>query len=161
MPVTAAGTGAASRAVVGLRGHAVLLLSELTFVLNALFKRKTSKKSAGGPCSDLRVGSYLPLLPAPSAPSGPSQSLEGPSPLPSSASSPLVATAPSGMWGRRGLAGAGSHSTGKSWPVGGVWALLWGVGHPLQPTTPTPPPLMLRTTASPIASLLPMSTNSF
>lgn len=38
VPVAAVGTEAASRALAGVRGHAVLLLSKLTSMLNALKK---------------------------------------------------------------------------------------------------------------------------
>lgn len=96
-----------------------------------------------------------PLLPP-----GPSQSLEGPNPAALLRSPPLVATAPSGMWGRRVVAGAGKHSPGKSWPAGGVWVLLWSVGTPPQLTTPTLSPTLM-TSASPTASRLPTSVSSF
>lgn len=97
------------------------------------FEVKISKKSAGSPCSDLRgwliistPASILCSLP------GPPRAPRDQTLLPSSAHtpSPLVATAPSACEGRRVVAGAGNHRTGKSWPAGGVWVLLWSVGTP-------------------------------
>lgn len=128
VPVTAVGTEAASRAVAGVRGHAVLLLSKLTFMLNALkkkffFKVKKSKKSAGSPCSDLR-GWLILSTPASILGSlrGPPRASRDQTLLPSSAHTPLSLPQPHqacGGGGRRVVAGAGNHSTGKSWPVGG------------------------------------------
>lgn len=118
------------------------------------FEVKISKKSAGSPCSDLRgwliistPASILCSLP------GPPRAPRDQTLLPSSAHTPppLVATAPSACEGRRVVAGAGNHSTGKSWPAGGVWVLLWSVGTP--PTDDTH--------SLPHASLLPASVSSF
>lgn len=168
VPVTAVGTEAASRAVAGVRGHAVLLLSKLTFMLNALkkkffFKVKKSKKSAGSPCSDLR-GWLILSTPASILGSlrGPPRASRDQTLLPSSAHTPLSLPQPhqacgggGGWWQEQGTT-----VQGRAGQLEGLGATLGCRAPPPQLTTPTLSP-MLTTPASPTASLLPTPATSF